>query len=158
MPSTIATSADVTHIARILHRAINCVFAYDSLLLQQDTSEWAIAHRLAVYLEQQLPGWNIDCEYNRQGAIEDPKKADDGEKIRPDIIVHHRQQLSSEHNLLVLELKKNANDADLGKARSYTAARTDKRPYQYKYGVALSFLPELRTTWYFDGREIKPPI
>ena len=53
--------------------SLNRLFARDAILLKTGASEWSIAHRLAVYLEQLLPGWNIDCEYNRQGQNGAPK-------------------------------------------------------------------------------------
>ena len=52
----------------ILWQALDKLHARDSILLADDTAEWAISHRLAIYLEECLPGWNVDCEYNRQGA------------------------------------------------------------------------------------------
>jgi len=42
------------------------LLARDLLLISQGISEWAIAHRLALYLELLFPGWNVDCESNRQ--------------------------------------------------------------------------------------------
>lgn len=36
----------------------------DAFLLTKDVSEWAVAHRLAVYLERFFPEYDIDCEYN----------------------------------------------------------------------------------------------
>jgi hypothetical protein len=80
--------------------ALNMVFARDPALLDNDSSEWSVAHRLAVYLEQLLPGWNIDCEYNRQGEAGDRKERTGGKGVRPDIIVHHRGQVERDHNLL----------------------------------------------------------
>ena len=68
-----------------VQRAIDRFYARDSALLRQDVSEWTIAHRLAVYLEQEIPGWNVDCEYNRQGGGADEKRNDKNQIVRPDI-------------------------------------------------------------------------
>src|SRR3989338_5018037 len=119
-------------------RAIDILYTRDSDLFSRDASEWAIAHRLAVYLEQELPGWNVDCEYNRQGPGTNPKTNEDESKIRPDIVLHHRGQTELQHNLLVIELKKAESASDLGKACEYTKAPEGGRTYQYQYGLALS--------------------
>jgi len=37
--------------------------------LQNGASERSFAHRLAIHMEDLFNGWNIDCEYNRQGTI-----------------------------------------------------------------------------------------
>src|SRR5262245_18741393 len=97
---------------RVVLAALNMLFARDAFLLEKDNSEWAVAHRLAVYLETLLPGWNIDCEFNRQGKAADPKALERGSHVRPDIIVHHRGQLEREHNLLAIELKKRNSMSD----------------------------------------------
>lgn len=101
-------------------------------------SERAIAHRLAVHLEAALTGSplrglgyiSIDCEYNRhlgmgkvhtipEKLIEIVEKAkrtvrplSDDESfyvfsVAPDIIMHERG--NDDHNLLVVELKKDSN-------------------------------------------------
>jgi hypothetical protein len=96
----------INEIKALVDRAVQTVYARDAALFKVDASEWALAHRLAVYLERSLPEWNVDCEYNRQGLGRGAKTNELGEKIRPDITVHHRGELAREHNLLVIELKK----------------------------------------------------
>jgi hypothetical protein len=75
----------------------------DADMIRRHTHEQAITQRLAVYLEAQLPGWQVNCEYNRQGEDDDPKKDSIGAKRRPDIVVHERGHDRS--NLLVIEVK-----------------------------------------------------
>jgi hypothetical protein len=136
-----------------VRRAIDKFYARDSALLRQDASEWTISHRLAVYLEQEIPGWNVDCEYNRQRGACDEKRNDDGQIVRPDIILHHRTETTLQHNLLAIEVKKREEDSDLEKVCTYTAPPTANRPFQYQYGLALSFLPTLKTPWFESGAE-----
>jgi hypothetical protein len=50
-------------------RAIDLLYSRDSDLFSRDASEWALADRLAVYLEQEISGWNVDCEYNRRELV-----------------------------------------------------------------------------------------
>ena len=136
-----------------VQRAIDRLYTRDPALLRQNASEWTIAHRLAVYLEQEIPGWDVDCEYNRQGSAADEKRNDNAEIVRPDIILHHRTEESLQHNLLAIELKKREEESDLAKVREYTAPPTANRPFQYQYGLALSFLEKLKTRWFENGAE-----
>ena len=39
-------------------RALDMLYARDSFLLEDDAAEWSIAHRLAIYLGEALPGKN----------------------------------------------------------------------------------------------------
>src|SRR5216117_1757682 len=105
--------------------AIDTVVKKDRYLLEQDVNERSITHRLAMYLDAQFDGWNVDCEYNRingepkrlysaeehLSASDEPLAADTkGRTVFPDIIVHHR---GKRKNLLVIEIKKaNSNVPD----------------------------------------------
>ena len=135
-------------------RAMDILYARDSDLFSRDASEWAIAHRLAVYLERELPGWNVDCEYNRQGPETNPKTKADESKIRPDIVLHHRGRTELQHNLLVVELKKAESTADLDKACKYTTAPHGARTFQYQYGLALTVSGGLKLHWFKSGGEV----
>ncbi|PYI84459.1 MAG: hypothetical protein DME26_13185 [Verrucomicrobia bacterium] len=146
-------------------RALNVFYARDSDLLSQ-RDEWAIAHRLAVYLEQEIPGWNVDCEYNKQGSDSDSKRDATGKRVRPDIALHHRQQSELQHNLLAVELKRFLEElqhsnqekkeiSDLDKALRYTCPAEGEQTYQYQYGLALCFLPTLKCFWFRDGRQMQ---
>jgi hypothetical protein len=145
----------------LVQRAIDTFYTRDPKLFSVEASEWAIAHRLAVYLEKEIPGWNVDCEYNKQGENSDPKtNAQTGgetDRTRPDIILHHRGELALEHNLLVIELKKEKENSDLKKAKEFTAPlrAEDKRKFQYQYGLALSFRPTFSTHWYKSGKPVR---
>lgn len=144
-------------------QAINTFYARDSELLSQ-RDEWAIAHRLAVYLEQEITGWNVDCEYNKQGKNSDSKRDEAGKRVRPDIILHHRQESELRHNLLAIELKRFQEElqhsnpeknevSDLEKALQYTRPASASQTYQYQYALAICFLPTLKCFWYHDGKQ-----
>jgi hypothetical protein len=128
--------------------ALDMFFAKDSKLFDTKASEWAIAHRIAVYLEKYFEGWNIDCEYNKVGLHGTTKHDADGAYRRPDIIIHHRAMTEKEHNLLVIEVKIKNTDADYGKLRDFTSPTNQHRPFQYQYGLALSFAPHLEKKWF----------
>jgi hypothetical protein len=96
-----------------LARAVARLLANDRHLLMVDANERAITHRLAVLLEPEFPGWDVDCEYNRDlGEVKELElperdRATPGvmrsRPVLPDIIVHHR---NTEENLLVIEARK----------------------------------------------------
>jgi hypothetical protein len=121
-----------------INRAIDTFVECDSHLLAADANERSMSHRIAIYLEQEMPGYNVDCEYNRDGfnvkrlqleAL--PTSADNDEAVTvfPDIIVHRRGD--NDHNLLVVEMKK-------------AAARTD---LAYDCQKLRAFRRELKYTW-----------
>lgn len=72
-----------------------------------------------------------------------------------DKTLHHRGYSEIQHNLLVIELKKKEEIFDLVKTCEYTEPPTPKRPFQYQYGLALSFFPELEAHWFQNGQEIE---
>ncbi len=110
----------------------------DSFLFDADVSEWAIAHRLAVYLEKYFLKYHVDCEYNRMAgpdgsySMRSPKRVHGTEKSRPDIIIHHRGSDTS-NNLIVVELKKTPSDKD----NEFIKAMMTDQNFNYKYGCTI---------------------
>jgi hypothetical protein len=121
--------------------AVELLLARDRYLFVHRVGERAISHRLAIYLEAQFPGWDVDCEYDRDGEAR--KKIpdgsgndhDEGSAVLPDIIVHHR---GPGGNHVVFELKKSTNrepdERDLAKLRAYG------RNLGYDHGVFVRFV------------------
>ncbi len=129
--------------------AVNKFYSRDSKLLEINSSEWAIAHRIAIYLETEFEEWNVDCEYTRMGDDGSTKHNTEGIYKRPDIIIHHRGKPEKTHNLLVIELKvNNSTENDYQKLRDFTSAPCRERPFQYQYGLALSLNPDLKMKWF----------
>jgi len=113
-------------VERRLQAAISALRSQDSHLLEVDASERSITHRLAVHLERLFPGWDVDCEYNRDRrdhktinlGMAGIRAARRTGKVYPDIIVHHR----GSKNLLAVELKKRggvAADEDYKRSEAY---------------------------------------
>jgi hypothetical protein len=113
----------------------------DRHLLEANLNERTITHRLALYLQDRLNGWHVDCEYNRDGHEPKeltlppmPERDDDGgiRSVYPDIIVHHR---GTTENLLVIEVKKSqsaeSDQYDLAKLHGYM------QQLGYRYGLFL---------------------
>ena len=90
----------------------------DSYLLQMDVNERSITARIAMYLQEALPEWDVDCEFNRDGI--DPKKLrhfhldpdpedTEAKTVYPDIVAHKR---GTKENFLVIEFKKTSSTVD----------------------------------------------
>src|ERR1700723_2264146 len=94
--------------------ALGEFYAREDFLFEKDLGERALTHRLAVYLERQFPGWQVDCDYDRLGerTLRMPKgsivSTDDhlGKSVYPDIVVHQR---AIPENLLAVEVRKASN-------------------------------------------------
>jgi len=128
---------------KIVRDSLKKLKRLDKILLEINANERTITHKLAVYLQQSIPDFNVDCEYNR---FEDfvkkmtlPKDkinwADtEAKKVFPDIIIHKRG--IQEDNLLVIEVKKssNINSGDFDRMKLHKFLQ---EPYNYAYGLFL---------------------
>lgn len=129
----------------IIEAALQRLVDDDRHLFLQDASERCLAARLACYLQQQLPAWSVDVEYNRDGHMRTPKQLELEEicanrrdrygraYVLPDLIVHQRGDAGP--NLVAMELKKTTNptsrDCDIARVRAYRAQ------YHYQHGVIV---------------------
>ena len=94
--------------------ALQEFYARETYLLEKDLGERALTHRLAVHVERQFPGWEVDCDYDRLGerTLRLPHgtivSTDDhlAKSVYPDIVVHQR---AIPNNLLAIEVRKAAN-------------------------------------------------
>ena len=124
--------------------------------------ERSTAHRLAMHLEPHFPGWNIDCEYDRYGDVkkllegvrvcDEQRKTD---RIFPDVIVHHRTQHGIGHNLLVIEMKKDAerDRCDFAKLQGMTDLQG---AFCYQLGLYINFNQgHFDRTWFKAGEIIE---
>lgn len=137
-------------------------------LLDINVNERTITSKLAKYLEEYIPEFDVDCEYNRfenndtddkvkrLGLPKDNINWDNTEAkpIVPDIIVHKRG--SQEKNILVIEVKKSSSSipeiSDKNKLIAFT-----KDPYNYELGLFLKInIEDTHDTmdWYSKGVEI----
>jgi hypothetical protein len=138
------------HVSAAIDRALNQLIRADDHLLDTDCSERSVTHQLAVYLAAEFPGYNVDCEYNRDGfdvkrlkLSERQVRVSDDEldavTVFPDIVVHRRG--TNEYNLLVIELKKAASKPELTgydilKLRAFKA----ELGYSYAAHIVLGYL------------------
>ena len=121
-----------------VERSLNYLLRNDMYLFEIGIHERTLAHRLAVYLENEFSSWNVDCEYNRNQydlKLIRPSGLDGGDRrVFPDIIIHHR---GTTDNLLAIELKKkiseDAQAEDERKLNEYI------NRLGYHYGLFLLF-------------------
>lgn len=140
----------------ILHKtdkAIKMLLKEDGVLLEIDSSERSIAHKLAEHLQKEFVEWNVDCEYNKEShdltkldskrlnswnrTCKEKEKKEKGVTVYPDIIVHHRL---TRENLLVIELKKTSNKSDDGTCdKKKVRAFIKEEELGYQYGLFIKF-------------------
>ena len=124
--------------------AIGEFYAQETHLLEKDLGERTLTHRLAVHVEKQFPGWQVDCDYNRLGerTLRLPHgtivSTDDalGKSVYPDIVVHQRE---IPNNLLAIEVRKTANHQPPEHDQHKLRALTDPHLwFAYWIGVLLT--------------------
>ncbi|MCP6718726.1 MAG: hypothetical protein KJI71_00655 [Patescibacteria group bacterium] len=135
-----------------LENIINCCLQklrrLDRYLLDEEVNERTITHKLAEYLQQHIPEFNVDCEYNRfkRRDIEDIVKRlelptdnnnwDDTKlsPVIPDINIHERGPHGK--NILVIEVKKSSSSSSETVDRNKLIAFTTE-PLNYELGLFL---------------------
>jgi hypothetical protein len=132
--------------------------------LEQDLGERTLTHRVAVHLEKQFEGWDVDCDYNRLGErrMRLPKGSivstddDIGKSVYPDIVVHRR--LVPE-NLLAIEVRKAANHQPPEHDRHKLRALTDPHLwFAYRIGVYLVLGKKSVVSDVYTGGVIDRPL
>jgi hypothetical protein len=123
--------------------ALQEFYAREAFLFEKDLGERTLTHRLAVHLEKQFSGWEVDCDYNRLGErrLRLPHgsivSTDDelGKSVYPDIVVHQRE---IPNNLLAIEVRKTSNHQPPEHDRHKLRALTDPHLwFAYAIGVYL---------------------
>lgn len=152
-------------IMQCIARAIARLSGEQPALEFHSVHERSTAHRLAVHMEQEFPGWNIDCEYDRSEGLQklldgirncDAERATD--RIFPDIIVHHRGNSGPEHNLLAVELKKSAtyDRCDFEKLQGLTSLNLQ---FCYQLGLYININHgQFDLTRFKDGAVLPNPL
>jgi len=155
-----------------LYSSIDQLFRNDLFLLTYDVHERTIAHRLAIYLEYRFAGFHVDCEYNNDLDSETGRKQvyysnnSSGTGAYPDIIVHHRGLNGPNHNLLVIEIKKNSsatNEIDRDREKLYSYTASDGRSHlSYARGALVvlevkELAGQFSIEWYENGRIVDSP-
>lgn len=140
----------------IIEIALYNLLLKDAVLVTH-SMEWAVAHRLAIYLEKILGHrWNIDCEYNKMDDDYQRKLDSAGIHRRPDIVIHERGKVDFDSNLLVIEIKMHPNnDQDVNKLIDLTSPPRGSRVFQYQYGLAITFNnTSYSLAWFRNGNAL----
>ncbi len=138
-----------------LKNSLKRLYYYDSQIIDNNSNERSITHRLAVHLGTVFFEWDVDVEYNRnlndikafnEQAMKVLEAADDkmdfltGVKtVYPDIIVHIR---GTRNNLLAIEVKKMSTSErleqyDINKIKGYIIEES----LNYKYVAFIKLAP-----------------
>jgi hypothetical protein len=110
--------------------ALREFYARETVLLERDLGERTLTHRLAVHVERQFSGWEVDCDYDRLGerTLRLPHgtvvSTDDhlGKSVYPDIVVHQRD---IPNNLMAIEVRKASNHQPVQHEQHKLKALTD---------------------------------
>jgi len=142
--------------------ALTEFYGRETYLFANDLGERTLTHRLAVHLEKQFAGWEVDCDYDRLGerTLRLPHgtivSTDDhlAKSIYPDIVVHQRK---IPNNLLAIELRKASNHQPPEHDQHKLRALTDPHLwFAYWIGVLLTLgktqvtMSEVYTSGVFD--------
>ena len=141
------TNQRIEELALKVTTALDDFMQNEMTLFAVDAHEQAITAQFAAYLGDLFSDWDIDCEYNRNRHK--AKETERG-KIKPDIIIHHR---NTPENFLAIEANKNkAKPNDIDKLISLT-----QEPFNYQLGLMIVFEmgdpPKRHLRWFREGLE-----
>lgn len=142
-----------TMIENRLKNALRRLYHFDKEIIDNNSNERSITHKLAIHLGTVFYEWDVDVEYNRN--LDDIKRFDvltmkllqdisnnrdflTGRKsVFPDIIIHKR---GTSNNLIAIEVKKsNVSERlekyDIDKIKGYIMDKSLK--YQYAVFIKL---------------------
>src|SRR5690606_20852317 len=146
--------------------ALAALLEQDRHLLQVDANERAITYRFAIYLQEQMPAWHIDCEYNRNAAepkqlrhldLKPDSKDVEERTVFPDVIAHHR---GTDENYLVIEFKKSTSTIDVGV--DYLKLHGYKQELRYQHALFIKVGTAEKTgtfevDWFYPPEEAGQP-
>ncbi len=145
--------------------ALQELYARESYILERDLGERTLTHRLAVLVEKQFAGWEVDCDYDRLGerTMRLPhgsvSSTDDhlGKSIYPDIVVHQRD---IPNNLLAIEVRKASNHQPMEHDQHKLKALTDPHLwFAFSIGVFVTLAKKNVTfSEVYVGGVIERPI
>ncbi len=122
--------------------AFELLYINDKYLIDKRVSERSIVFRYAHYLQSELEktnkyrGYNLDCEYNRDGSdLKHIYESDHG--VFPDLIIHKRG--SNKNNLLIIEFKTYWNNDITNDERKIREFININGRFKYKYGFSVVF-------------------
>lgn len=163
----LSRSSSLTDIKQIVKECLNQIYSKDRFILERNNGkgvcERAIVFRFAHYLQNKIPEFFVDCDFNssfegyidlqRKVRVEErhgkPIENEDGTVTKRfvDIIIHKRDY-NSQNDFICFEIKKwnNTNSNEIKKDRNNLRVMTSK--YGYIYGFHISIHKEkTKTKW-----------
>jgi hypothetical protein len=147
----------------LLKESVEMCYLNDYSLIRRGGMEQASMARIYYYMQKaleqdsrfvSLSKYNLDSEYNKDGV--NPKELESG-LVRPDIILHFRDNLPCKSNILVVEFKMWSNndtedmDKDIVKLKEFTS-ESDK--FHYFLGVSVKLNKhDIKYTCFQNGEE-----
>jgi hypothetical protein len=129
----LVNEAPARAIAKSIADAVSALFATDSALLTRNVNERTITGQLAAHIRPRFEGWDVDCEYNRDGHF--VKKAD-GVIVVPDIIIHRRETVRQSTGDRGKEVEfESADEEDLQKLAAFRESHL-----RYRHSLFLKFI------------------
>lgn len=146
-----------------LDTALRTLYLKDSHLLKNSVHERSLTHKLAEYLQQLFPEYNVDCEYNLDIDDESKRKKWVSEKAKEKLIellnefktiktenwnlseeiekvsknfypdIIVHKRGSNKNNLFVIEAKKNGADTSFDKEKLIAFTNNKDKIHRYKY-------------------------
>jgi hypothetical protein len=145
--------------------ALREFYSHEAYVLEKDLGERTLTHRLAVYIEKQFPGWQVDCNYDRLGerTLRLPHgtivSTDDhlGKSVYPDIVVHQRE---IPNNLMAVEVRKDTNHQPVEHDQHKLQALTDPHVwFAYWMGVLVTLgKKQVASSEVYVGGVIEPAL
>lgn len=123
-------------IKNIVENGIKTLYRRDAQLVNDEIHEQSISAKLMCYIQCQLPEWDVDVEYNRQGKNRGPKTDDKENKRKPDIIIHKRGEKGP--NLAVILVKCSWNEDLREKDESAVLSLKTKHDYKVAFLLEIS--------------------
>ncbi|MBZ0158278.1 MAG: N-6 DNA methylase [Alphaproteobacteria bacterium] len=111
-----------------LKTALDTFIRRDSKLIDLNANERSMTAKIADYLQDEFPEWDVDHEYNRDENA--PKRDTSGTLTTPDIIIHRR---GTNENFIVIEIKKERGGEDLNRLREIATQRS----YHYAFAITI---------------------
>lgn len=139
---------------------LQLLFEKDSFLLENTVHENSISHKLAEYLQNLFPKYNVDFSYNKdidEDGFDSKRESgiqtnDHTNRAIPDIIIHNR---GTNNHLVIIEIKPYADvdPFDRTKLEKFTSC-SGKHKYQLGLYIGFNLTQEPTQIWFHNGREI----
>ena len=126
-----------------IEKAFAKLLENDKYLLDVNINERSLTHKLAEYLQEEFPEWNVDCEYDRDAL--DAKRLQlnvHKSKVYPDIIVHHRGDKKN-NNLIAIEAKKVKEGENIEETEEYKDDIKKLKGYKEQLRYTYTFMIKL---------------